>query len=316
MPRVSVIIPTFNCASYVGKAVNSVLAQTYRDYEVIVIDDGSSDNTADVLGGYGDKIRYVYQTNRGVSAARNHGLGLATGEFIAYLDADDMWYEQKLDRQTAFLDAHADCGFVHSEVSVIDEHDQIIHMQFNADTRRPVPQGDCRYDLLQRSHIQTLTVLERRSCIDKIGGFDERLPVAQDYMHWIRIVLEGWVVGYIAEPLGKYRWRNGSLMGNPKRLLEDYEAIYSRLLKETILENGGDTKALRIAEERLRNTERELAYIDSIEGRGTSARRRIAGLIQQSPFQFGLYLDLAKAYLRPSLQNRRSVLTGRSTERH
>ena len=103
MPRVSVIIPAYNSMQWVSAAIDSVLNQGYRDYEVVVIDDGSTDQTADVLESYGRKIRCIYQANAGVSNARNRGLSVSTGEFIAYLDADDMWYSQKLECQIAFF---------------------------------------------------------------------------------------------------------------------------------------------------------------------------------------------------------------------
>ena len=140
---------------------------------------------------YGRKLTYLYQQNRGVSAARNHAVSKASGELLAYLDADDVWYSEKLERQVAFLDAHQECGMVHSEISVINEQDEILYVRFNEETKRPVPQGFCIKALLRRNHIQTLTVVERRNCFDYVGGFDERLPIAQDYLHWIMLAAEG-----------------------------------------------------------------------------------------------------------------------------
>ena len=309
MPHVSVIIPSFNCARYVGRAIESVLSQSYRDYEIIVVDDGSTDGTAETVNSYKDKVRYFYQSNSGVSSARNLALKVSSGAFVAYLDADDLWYPQKLDRQMQYLDAHPDCGLLHSDVSVVDEEDRIVHTRFNAETARPIPQGHCTRDLLQRCHIQTLTVVERRECIERIGGFDEQLPIAQDYMHWIMIALGGWAFGYIDEPLAKYRWRSGSLMGSRKRLLEDYERIYSTLLNEqAVAEAGGN--AIRIVMERLRDTRRDLAYIDRIEGNNVSARRRIGWLIQQSPLRIELYLDLIKACIHPILSKKLLTIRG------
>jgi glycosyltransferase involved in cell wall biosynthesis len=308
--RVSVIIPSFNCARYVGRAIESVLTQTYRDYEIIVVDDGSTDGTAETVSRYRDKVRYFYQANSGVSSARNLALKVSSGAFVAYLDADDLWNPEKLDRQMQFFDAHPECGLLHSDVSVIDEEDRIVHARFNAETARRVPQGHCTHDLLQRCHIQTLTVVERRECVEKIGGFDEQLPVAQDYMHWIMIALSGWAFGYIDEPLAKYRWRAGSLMGSRKRLLEDYETIYSTLLKDQAVVGSGDCDAGDIVTARLRDTRKELAYIDRMEGNNVSARRRIGWLIQQSPLRIGLYLDLIKACLHPNLWKKLLTIRG------
>jgi glycosyltransferase involved in cell wall biosynthesis len=296
VPRVSIIIPTFNCALYIGYAVESVLNQSYRDYEVIVVDDGSTDETVEIVTRYRQKVRYFYQANSGVSAARNRALSEASGAFVAYLDADDLWYPQKLDRQMEFFDGHAECGLLHSDVSVIDEQDQIVHARFNAETARAVPQGYCMEDLLRRCHIQTLTVVERRECIDKVGGFDERLPVTQDYMHWLQIALNGWAVGYIDEPLAKYRWRAGSLMSSKRKVLEDHARMFGTLLPEQYLGHALSHEAKAIVHDRFISAERELAYLDRLEGRHESARRRLMALIRQSPLEPGPYLDWAKTY--------------------
>ena len=99
MPRVSAIVPTFNSAQFLGRSISSALAQSYTDYEVIVVDDGSTDETREVVAQFGDRVRCLYQPNRGPSAVRNLALSVANGELIAYLDADDVWYPHKLERQ-------------------------------------------------------------------------------------------------------------------------------------------------------------------------------------------------------------------------
>ena len=110
-PRVSVVIPTYNRAGCLPRAIDSVLAQTFDDYEIIVIDDGSSDNTSEVLAAYGDRVCVVKQVNQGVSAARNHGIRVARGEFVAFLDSDDEWLPRKLEAQVQYLNSHSDVGF-------------------------------------------------------------------------------------------------------------------------------------------------------------------------------------------------------------
>jgi glycosyltransferase involved in cell wall biosynthesis len=301
MPRVSIIIPTYNCASYVGRAIDSVRAQTYKDYEILVVDDGSTDNTKDVVVQYGREVTYLYQQNQGVSAARNHAVSKASGELLAYLDADDMWYPEKLERQVAFLDTHQDCGMVHSEMSVINEQDEILHVRFYEETHRSVPHGHCVQQLLTRCHIQTLTVVERRNTFDRVGGFDERLPIAQDYLHWIMIAADGQALGYLAEPLGKYRWRTGSLIGNNRRLLEDYVKICDILLREKPIAPRHGDECTDILRARSYQVGRELAYLDRTHGRSDSAKRRIANLIKEWPHRSELYVDLLKTYCPSSL---------------
>ena len=297
MPRVSVIIPTYNCERFIGRTINSALAQTYRDFELIVVDDGSTDGTQSLVAGYGDAVHYVYQSNQGASAARNSALSRAGGEFIAYLDSDDLWSPEKLACQVEYLDAHPTCGFVHTEVSVIDEQDKVLHACFNHDTGRIVPQGQCVRDVLLHSHIQTLTVLERRIAFNDVGNFDLRLPVAQDYLHWILIVLRGYEVGYLSEPLGSYRWRAGSLMSSQRRLLNDFVKIYDIILNEHGLARSHGAEIMQIVKEQLYTTQRQLAYVERQECSTAAARHRLRSLIRQWPLQLELYVDLVKTYV-------------------
>lgn len=304
MPRVSVVIPTYNCARFLGQTIDSALRQAYRDFEIIVVDDGSTDDTQQVVAGYGKTIRYVYQSNQGASAARNVALSIASGEFIAYLDADDLWIADKLSRQVEYLDAHPACGFLHTEVSVIDEQNKVLHTRFNYETNRPVPQGLCIRELLLRSHIQTLTVLERRTAFDDAGMFDLRLPVAQDYLHWLGVVLRGYEVGYLAEPLGQYRWRAGSLMSSQRRLVEDFVRIYEIILAEYGLERLQGAEMMELVQAQLYATQRQLAYLERRECSGAIARRRLSSLIRQRPFDLDLYLDFAKTYISRQVAQR------------
>lgn len=297
MPRVSVVIPTFNCDRFIRRTVDSALMQTYRDFEVLVVDDGSTDDTRTILAGYGSPVRYIFQENQGASAARNTALESASGEFIAYLDADDLWASDKLAQQVEYLDAHPACGLVHSEVAVIDEQDSVVHARFNEETQRSVPQGACLREVLQRSHIQTLTVVERRTAFDRAGKFDLRLPVAQDYLHWIQVVLEGYEIGYLSEPLGMYRWRAGSLMSSQRRLLGDFVKIYQVLLTEHALERNHGGEIAQLVEAQLYQQERQLAYLERLECSGVIARQRLRNLIRQWPLRIELYADFAKSFL-------------------
>ncbi len=151
MARVSIIIPTYNYSQFIIRALHSVFEKTYNDFdsvfektynyfEVIIADDGSTDNTRTLVEQFDKSIvYYAFQPNRGLSSTRNLALSKASGEFVAYLDADDMWYPDKLVRQIAFLDAHPECALVHSDASVIDENDSIIYQKFNAEKKRFVP---------------------------------------------------------------------------------------------------------------------------------------------------------------------------------
>lgn len=297
MPRVSVTIPTFNCARFLGRAISTALTQTYTDHEVIVVDDGSTDGTRDVVAQFGDKVRYMYQTNGGLSSARNLALSKASGEFIAYLDADDMWYPDKLEKQVSFLDARKEYGLVHSDVTLVDEADQVIHHRLNLETRREVPEGYCTLSLLRRCHIRIPTVLERRACIERVGDFDVRLKASQDYLHWIKIALEGMAFGYIAEPLTMYRRTASSLSSSPRRMAEDFAIIFETLLTEKSLALRYGQEAVDIVRSRLYSVWRELAHLDRLEGSTSNSSRHIMKLIRQWPLRTEPYMDLVKIYV-------------------
>lgn len=294
-PRVSITIPTYNCARFLGEAICSALSQTYTDYEIVVVDDGSTDDTREVLAEFGDRIRYIYQPNGGLSSARNVAVSQAQGEFIAYLDADDLWYPHRLEVGVAFLDAHKECGLVHSDWTMIDEADRVIKQRVNEDSRRPFPQGHCALDLLRRSHIQVPTVLERRECFERVGTFDVRLKTAQDYLHWIRIVMDGFAIGYIPEPLALYRKTTTSLSSSPRRVLDDFVIIFETLLADQVRLRQFGEEALDIAWSRLYHHRRELAYLDRLEGRTTESLSQTFSLVRQWPLRAELYVDLVKA---------------------
>ena len=114
MPKVSVIIPTYQYDSFIGEAIDSVLAQTYKDYELIVVDDGSIDRTREIISKYGSNINYIYQENKGLAAARNTGIRATKGEYLSFLDADDAWLPNKLEVEVEFLDTHPVVGMVYS----------------------------------------------------------------------------------------------------------------------------------------------------------------------------------------------------------
>ena len=311
-PRVSVIIPTFNCARFLGRSLSTALSQTYVNYEIIVVDDGSTDETRDLMSQFSDRVHYLHQPNRGLSSARNLALSHARGEFIAYLDADDMWYPDKLEKQVAFLDDHKECGLVHTEVTIIDETDGVTCLRLNQDTSRERPEGYCILDLLRRCHIQIPTVLERRDCIERVGKFDERLKTAQDYLHWIRIAMDGKAFGYIAEPLAMYRRTASSLSSSSRRVLEDLVMIFEILAAEKSHALRYGQKAVDIIHHRLFTVRRELAYLDSIEGWTGNSVRHIISLIRQCPLRTELYLDLLKVYVRPSVMATRWMFKGKS----
>jgi glycosyltransferase involved in cell wall biosynthesis len=207
MPRVSVIIPTYNRANLLGEAVASVLAQTYKDYEIIIVDDGSTDNTQEVASHFPPGIiKYVLQKNQGVSAARNKGIDLTQGEFLCFLDSDDALLENALEKTVSFLDIHPEIGFCYGQVYKMDENGRLLKLRRlrGARTTRVRESSEQIERLLFRGDIGILAALTRRSCFEKVGCFNTSLRVGEDIDMWLRISLR-YPVGYIAEPVGKVR---------------------------------------------------------------------------------------------------------------
>ena len=207
---VSVVIPTFNAARYVPQAVASVLDQTYAPLQVIVVDDGSTDNTTEVLEPFLERIEYHRQENRGASAARNLGIDLATGKYIAFLDADDLWAPGKTARQVRVLEENPDFGLVHCDTSVIDDTGAIVKP--SANRFRQTRNGKVFEEFFSSDVSLALTsaVLMRADCLEKVSGFDDRFPVLQDYGLFLDVSWH-FPVWYIDEPLASYRVTSGSL---------------------------------------------------------------------------------------------------------
>jgi len=185
---VTIIIPTYNYARYIHRAIDSALKQSYPNIEVVVVDDGSTDNTQAILTEYGDKIRYVCQANQGASAARNRGLVEARGEFIAFLDADDAYLPGNIAEKMNFLAAHNKYAWCYSNWAWAHDNGQAY--MFGHEPALTLAHlkacGDVFLKALQGYRLGTNVFLFRRDVIDAVGGFDENLTVLEDYDLYLR----------------------------------------------------------------------------------------------------------------------------------
>jgi glycosyltransferase involved in cell wall biosynthesis len=210
-PAISVVIPAFNAAWCVHKAIDSVLAQEFRDFELLVIDDGSTDNTDVVLARYGDAIQVVRQPNGGLSNARNAGIRESRGELVAFLDADDWWLPGKLARQVALMRAQPTVGFVSVAARVVDMEGRLLNMwSCTACTGPLLPHlFGANGDVAGSGS----AVMVRRELFNRVGGFDESLRSLEDVDMWMRLAA---VAGYacIDEPLVVILKRPGSMSRN------------------------------------------------------------------------------------------------------
>ncbi len=181
-PIVSVIIPTFNRSGMVREAVESVVSQTCGEFELIVVDDGSTDDTVAALKPYSASLRLVRQENRGVSAARNSGAAVAGGELLAFLDSDDLWLPEKLAVQLSYLRTFPEAAVCHTEELWIRNGRRV-----NPRKKHAKAEGRAFMRLLRESLISPSSVILRRSVFDEAGGFDESLPACEDYALWLAL---------------------------------------------------------------------------------------------------------------------------------
>ena len=231
MPNLSVIIPTYKRANLVSQAIESVLAQTYTDYEVIVINDGSPDNTKEVLASFGDKITVINQENQGVAAARNAAIKLAKGRYIAFLDDDDLWLPNKLEKQIACLESHPNIGLVYSDMFCFDENGTFPDTWSQVNPTPPVQE---LWILFVRNFIPIPSVVVRRECLDAVGEFDSTTVPCEDYDMWLRII-EKFPVYFLNEPLVHYRRSPDSQQKNEERQL----VSWLRVKEKTFRRNPG-----------------------------------------------------------------------------
>jgi glycosyltransferase involved in cell wall biosynthesis len=225
-PTVSVVIPAYNAARFLPEAIESVLQQSYRDFEIVVVDDGSTDSTEAVLRSYRDRLTYFRQTNRGAAGARNQGIKLARGRYVAFLDADDRWMPGKLAEQVAVLNSDSGVGLVCSDVEVVSEAGDPLP-SFLADKQNA--SGNVFNLLLRSSFILTSSVLVRRKCVLEVGLFDESLPVSEDLDLWLRIAYR-WKVQVLPHTTVIRRKHREALSSDPSRFTVCRVKVLSKLL--------------------------------------------------------------------------------------
>jgi glycosyltransferase involved in cell wall biosynthesis len=240
-PKVSVIIPTYNRAHLIDKAIKSVLNQTYQDYEIIVVDNASTDNTKEVVKGFNNfKIRYIYYCdNRGSSVARNVGIRASQGEFIALLDSDDEWLPEKLDRQVEVLQNESpEVGVVYSDVLYIDENSK----NMNRKLRNPKKEGYIYEDLLGGNCVGTPSaLLIKKECFHRFGLFDDLLKYHEDWDMWIRIAKYYRFV-FIEVPLVKYRLHSNRISENLELTIIASNRILAKYTNELKKRRGVHSK--------------------------------------------------------------------------
>jgi len=211
-PTVSVVIPAYNAAPWIAETLDSVLAQTFLDFEVIVVDDGSSDKTPEVVAGYGSRVRYLRKENGGAASARNVGIRAARGSYIAFVDADDLWLPEKLQLQMDLFSRHPDLAWVYSDAIVFDQESG--QEAFKTSDVTKLYAGDILRPLLLFNFIASPTPVIRRDVLGTAGYFDELrdLHGSEDWNMWLWIAAK-YQVRFVERPLAKYRRHATSMTG-------------------------------------------------------------------------------------------------------
>jgi hypothetical protein len=213
MVKVSVIIPAYNQADYLPKAIHSILDQTCQDFEILVVDDGSTDATADVANALTDeRVRYIYQENRGLSAARNTGIKHSSGKYLTFLDSDDQFLPEKLEVLVNVLEENPHFGFAAGQAIPVDEDDIPVGEIFD------VPLPDDSRQLLLGNPLHVGSVMVKRSWQEIVGFFDETLRSYEDWDMWLRLARAGCPMTYVARPVSLYRFHRHQMTRQGKQM--------------------------------------------------------------------------------------------------
>ena len=216
----SVVIPTYNRAATIGRAIESALSQTRPHFEIILVNDGSTDHTEEAIKPYRDRIRYISQDNRGSASARNRGILEGSGNYIAFLDSDDLWYPKKLERVEIAIREYPEAGLFYSDSNVIDGNGRLMWVH-----KCPHIIGSAYQKFLESDFVSTSAVVVRRNCFDGVGVFSESLTGCEDWDMWIRLSRQFSSI-HIPEVLSAFSWRtSGARSTDPGPWLSGAETV-------------------------------------------------------------------------------------------
>jgi glycosyltransferase involved in cell wall biosynthesis len=290
-PRVSIVIAVYNGAPTIERALASVFAQTYTDYEVIVVNDGSTDDTAAVLARFGDRIRVITQSNRGLSAARNAGVRASTGEYVAFLDDDDEWMPEKLARCVPVLDADRDCALVYTLALKVDPQGR----PMGTDARPDGAESPTMNEMLAHPwNVVPSQFVVRRDVFERAGGFHERFITSCEDLYFLLSAREFGHFRCVPEPLVRKETRPLY----PKALEREPECdLFVELVHERY---GSSADGLIDGFRRSRvKVLRHLGRVLIDEGRPDDARRCLARVLHYEPASPRAYYRYLKTFIAP-----------------
>ena len=271
MPGISVIIPTYNSAGFLPQAVESALRQTYRDYEIVVVDDGSTDDTREAVAPYLDRIIFETTVHGGPSAARNRAIRRSSGEFLAFLDADDLWHPDKLRRQMEVFQNNRDIGLVHTDAAYVRTGNSNTDRTWFG-TRKRLETGRAFSGLLNDCFIIVSSVVVKRACLEDAGWFDENLMWWEGYDLWLRIAFNH-RIGMVNAPLIFRRIHDANWFYSSP--IEEVASLITVMNKWTDGEPRLPESDRRIINQRLRTEYGRLSLYASAQGRDRRARQAL-----------------------------------------
>jgi glycosyltransferase involved in cell wall biosynthesis len=318
--KVSVIIPTYNYAQFLGETIQSVLDQSYTNFELIVVDDGSTDNTREVVGSLKDsRIRYIYQKNSGASSARNTGIKASAAEYVTFLDSDDIWLPENLELKVKLLDSRPDISLVCSNALVFNNgtgaiigrlwHDQNgAHANFDA---VKVAREPLKEFLYHGFFVIIEATMIRREVFSKIGCFDESLPTYEDWDLIIRI-LQHFSIEIIDMPLLKIRRHFTNLSGNPENV---YQGAVTAINK-AICSGSFSGVELKLLKQRLARAYFRYGRCALLDNNKSKAKEALITSIKHNPWNIKFYIYLLFTFLGKgrilALNNWKKVLRNRT----
>jgi glycosyltransferase involved in cell wall biosynthesis len=297
--EVAVILPCYNVERYIQRALDSVFAQTYKDFHVYAVDDGSTDATAEILASYTPHCSFESQANAGPAAARNRAIRMSDSPFLAFLDADDEWMPHKLEHQVALLKQDATLGMVCSGCLCVEAPGEGC---YDTAANSTALSGKLFRNLVRDCFVYTPTVVVRRECLDQAGLFEESLPVCEDFNLWLRIAAR-WNISFTPIPLAVTHKRPDSLSANiaPEKRLRAGTAALTNVQSACTDLSRAESDALRMA-----LAERHYFYGSFLlaTGANRAARSSLISSLKLQPARWKALAKLGLSFLPAASQKR------------